>query len=173
MCRRRCSPAPTRSSNDRRATAPAYAAVNSRRNSRIAPLASRHTSRSPFCAKRLRRCESRARSSSEFSSASTGSVLTNRHDFSKAASSSSSTSTTFSTPRLQSIYPHISPRLWSVQRFEVMVHRHNVLRCGETIDAGTQVRADAGVRCSVPVFPLTDEQRSAGQHRRYRGSSRG
>jgi len=53
-----------------------------------------------------------------------------------------------------------------------MVHRHNVLHCGETIDAGTQVRADAGVRCSVPVFPLTDEQRSAGQHRRYRGSSR-
>jgi hypothetical protein len=62
-----------------------YAALKSRRNSKIAPLASRHTSRSPFCAKRFSRCDSRVRNSSLFPSASTGSVLTNRHDFSKAA----------------------------------------------------------------------------------------
>jgi hypothetical protein len=62
-----------------------YAAVNSRRNSLIASLASRHMSHSPFCAKRLRRVDSRVRNSSVSPWASMGSVLTNCHDFSKAA----------------------------------------------------------------------------------------
>ena len=52
-----------------------YAAVRSRRNSRIASLASRHMSRSPFCAKRLSRVDNRVRNSSTSPPASTGSVL--------------------------------------------------------------------------------------------------